>query len=283
MNNKTNKVVQENGEDMSAPNPLSWLSKLGQHGEQTEKDLFSTQKHLNPEDVEKRLRDENIIPSNDPTPDDVDTMLASELSKMKIDEREQLYEELHGVDQEFHETPELISEKLREFDEALHQINHKPAYEEAESMSAEYTKSPKLRLMFLRADCFDAKKAAKRFVAFFQGKLENFGKKCLARPIYLSDLDKDDMACLKAGYCQILAARDRSGRAIYIDMMNPEEKSYKEVINMVRTPMLFDPLVFISPDRLSDRFFLFVPFRNDRSFISWLRLQRMRKRNEEGL
>jgi hypothetical protein len=177
---------------------------------------------------------EGSLPAKDPTLDDIDSILAKELHKMKMDERELVYEELHGVDKGVEETPEFVAEKLSEFGRELQKISHKPAYNQAESISREYATGRKLRLMFLRAECFDPVKAAKRFVDFFEGKLDTFGKDALARPLYLTDLDKDDMACLKAGHIQMLPARDPAGRSIFCDMQNHDARSYKRVVNMVR-------------------------------------------------
>jgi hypothetical protein len=153
---------------------------------------------------------------------------------MKIDERELAYEELHGVDKGVEETPEFVAKKLSEFVQELQKISYKPVYNQAESISREYATGWKLRLIFLRAECFDPVKAAKRFVDFFEGKLDTFGKDALARPLYLTDFDKDDMACLKAGHIQMLPARDPAVRSIFCDMQNHDARSYKRVVNMVR-------------------------------------------------
>jgi hypothetical protein len=57
----------------------------------------------------------------------------------------------------------------------------KPAYEQAERMTKGYVTDSKFRLMFLRANRFDAEKAATRLVNFMEGKLEYFGPGALAR------------------------------------------------------------------------------------------------------
>lgn len=174
---------------------------------------------------------EDSLPSKDPTLAEIDTLLANEMNKLKIEERDRVYEELHGVDQGVEETPDLVAKKLSEFDHELQMISHKPAYDQAESISREYV--AELRLKFLRAECFDPHKAVKRFVYFFEGMLETFGIKALARPLRLTDMEKDDMACLKTGHIQILSVRDPSGRAIFCDMQNHDARSYKRIINMV--------------------------------------------------
>jgi hypothetical protein len=85
----------------------------------------------------------------------------------------------------------------------------------------------------LRADYFNAKKAARPFVRFMVGKLEFFGPSVLARPIFVSHLDDDDMVCLKAGMFQLLPVQDRKGRAILMHFSGPH-RNWKQTENMVR-------------------------------------------------
>ena len=165
---------------------------------------------------------------------DVDAILASELNQLSMKERERVYEEIHGVDEVIAETPEFVAVKLAALDSALRRIPSKPAYDQAESMSSEYVSDPKFRLMFLRADAFDAEKAAARLVMFMEEKKKMFGPQTLVRRIMLSDFSKDDMVCLKSGALQALPVRDRAGRAIMGNFRNLIPKCYKEVDNMVR-------------------------------------------------
>eukprot|EP00536_Pseudo-nitzschia_multiseries_P011634 jgi/Psemu1/326533/estExt_fgenesh1_pg.C_4070001 len=86
--------------------------------------------------------------------------------------------------------------------------------------------------MFLRAAQFDASKAAERFVAFFAMKSELFGRDKLARDIRMDDLDQDDIACLESGYAQVLSARDRADRAIFVIM--PTIRQFRTLENKLR-------------------------------------------------
>ena len=165
----------------------------------------------------------------------MDTLLAAEMNQMSLKERELVYEELHGVDEVIEETPSFINESLQELQRELQDISNKSAYNQAESMNPEYVQSQEFRLMFLRAERFDAKKAASRLVNFMEGKLEYFGPDSLARPIELTDLDADDMAFIKSGVMQFLPGRDVAGRAILCDSISMHPRSYKTPRNMVRT------------------------------------------------
>jgi hypothetical protein len=161
--------------------------------------------------------------------------LANALSKLSLQEREKAYEEIHGVDPTVEETPELVADRLEALEQELQKIPKKPAYDLALQLNKEYVTDRKLRLQFLRAECFDAKKAAARLVKCLEGKLELFGPEVMARPINLSDLDCDDLEPLQAGYFQFLPARDRAGRAVLVDMMKSHLECYKRTRNIVRT------------------------------------------------
>ena len=107
---------------------------------------------------------------------DIDALLVKELNQLSVDEREQVYEEIHGVDQIQEETKEFLDEKLDALDRELLKISNKPAYDLAERSNKEYVLDRTFRLMFLRAEHFNAPKASGRLVRFMEGKLELFGK-----------------------------------------------------------------------------------------------------------
>jgi hypothetical protein len=180
--------------------------------------------------------DESAPPEADPSFEDMDKLLAEELNQMALEDRELLYEEIHGVDKIVEETSELLAAKMEELGREIPRIRDKAAYDQAERQCAEYVNSAKMRLMFLRAEYFDAEKAAIRMVMFFEHKLDLFGSDALARPLRLSDMDEDDMACLKSGSVQLLPVRDRAGRLVFCDLQKPYAPAYKNVINMVCLP-----------------------------------------------
>jgi hypothetical protein len=164
----------------------------------------------------------------------VDSLLAKELNQLSMRERETIYEEIHGVDKGVEETPELDAASLAYLDQELRKIPFKPAYDQAARLSPHYVTDRKFCLKFLRADSFDPKKAAIRLVKFMEEKLKLFGPKTLVREVYLSDMNKDDITCLKSGCLQLLPLRDRAGRAILGNFRNLIPRCYKDVENMVR-------------------------------------------------
>ena len=158
-------------------------------------------------------------------PDEVDALLASELNNMSLQERGSIYEEIHGVDREIVETPQLLAESLQLMEAALQQQVPKlrDLYNQARHINPDYVDAQSFWLQFLRAEYFDAPKAALRLCRFLAGKVEFFGTDCLARPITLDDFDPDDLEWLKSGIQQLLPSRDRSGRIVLGSFnMNPD-------------------------------------------------------------
>jgi hypothetical protein len=162
----------------------------------------------------------------------VESLLTQELNQMSLKERELTYEEVHSVDKMIDEPTEFVTERQKALERELRMIPIKPAYDQAEQISKVYVTDQKLRLQFLRAEYFNARKAAHRLVSFMEGKLHFFGPEVLARPIYLSDLDDDDFESLKSGFRQLLPSRDRAGRAILLHYLRQD--IYRRPENMVR-------------------------------------------------
>jgi hypothetical protein len=165
-------------------------------------------------------------------PKQVESLLTQELNQMSLKERELAYEEVHSVDKVIDEPTEFVTQRLEALERALRMIPTKPAYDQAEQISKLYVTNKKLRLQFLRAEYFDARKAAHRLVSFMEGKLQFFGPEVLARSIYLSDLHDDDFESLKSGFDQLLPSRDRAGRAILFHYLR--HRTYKRPENKVR-------------------------------------------------
>jgi hypothetical protein len=148
-------------------------------------------------------------------PADMDKVLAQEVHTLSLQERNRVYEEVHGVAEHLEEDPESVAQRLFEFDWHLSTIRNKPAYDFALQQSPEYVNDRKFRLMFLRSTEFDGNKAAQKFVSHFDFKMELFGREKLAHNITLGDLNENDLMYLRSGGIQILPATDRIGRPIF--------------------------------------------------------------------
>jgi hypothetical protein len=148
----------------------------------------------------------------------MESLVAQSYSEIPLEERNELLNELHGVSKEFDETPQIVRERLNEIEHELTMITDKEAYDMAYSMSPEFVSDTTFRMMFLRAETFDAKRSAKRMVHHFQDKLDLFGKDLLTREILLSDLTDDEANFLRQGRQQPLLQRDRGGRLLFFLM-----------------------------------------------------------------
>ena len=110
------------------------------------------------------------------------------------------------------ESAEFVEEHLQLLSDELRKL-HTPARESfdlAMKLNPEYVNSKDFRLMFLRADQFNASRAARRMAEHFDFKLELFGVNKLGRPITFQDLNDDDRVCLMTGFIQFLGHKDNN-------------------------------------------------------------------------
>jgi hypothetical protein len=155
-------------------------------------------------------------PQIDPSPEDADTLLANEMNRLTVQEREDVLYDVHGIRDIIQETPDFRQSKLAELDQELMNIPKKCAYERALEQSPSYVQNDDFRFLFLRADSWNATDAAQRMVAHFATKLDLFGKALLTETITQAHLPETSLKCLHIGYFQFLPFRDRSGRLVAI-------------------------------------------------------------------
>ncbi|CAJ1940028.1 unnamed protein product [Cylindrotheca closterium] len=159
-----------------------------------------------------------IVSENEPNIatniDDVDSMIATQMMELSMKDREKVYMDVHGVRQGPTETEEAIEKGLDLMHREIDKLKDKRAYDLALSMNSTYVENRSFRLAFLRADSFDARKAALRIIRFFQLKLDLFGEDKLVLDIVQDDLDGEAMQDLYCGRKQALDAQDRTGRWI---------------------------------------------------------------------
>eukprot|EP00934_Nitzschia_sp_Nitz4_P006286 Nitzschia sp. Nitz4//scaffold99_size76975//4803//6306//NITZ4_005564-RA/size76975-snap-gene-0.4-mRNA-1//-1//CDS//3329560814//6276//frame0 len=145
-----------------------------------------------------------------------DDVIAAELSKLSIVEREAALHDLHGVSSGVVETPELVEQSSLQMDDLLYSrtVQKSKAYELAEKMNPVFVQDIKFRLLFLRAEEFNVQSATAKMQQFLNMKCELFGSDKLCKSITLHDLSHDDMETLHNGHFQLLNRRDRAGRAV---------------------------------------------------------------------
>mmetsp|Transcript_8514 Transcript_8514/g.17761 ORF Transcript_8514/g.17761 Transcript_8514/m.17761 type:complete len:477 (-) Transcript_8514:73-1503(-) len=172
--------------------------------------------------------------SSVPPAKDLGIEFISELNKLSIRERDEVTYDVHGVKDILNEDPTFIRDSIKSCEFELRAIpqDNKKAYLYALDQNPDYVMNEKVLLMFLRAVQFNTKAAASRFVAYFQMKLELFGRDKLGRDIRVDDLNEDDIGCLESGYAQVLNLRDRADRAVFVLM--PMIRKFKTIENKLR-------------------------------------------------
>jgi hypothetical protein len=81
--------------------------------------------------------------------EDPTALIAKTMNHLSLMERDQAYEDMHGVSAAVQETPELISKALNVMEQSLLTIRHKNACDMALSIQKGYVQDPQLCLMFL--------------------------------------------------------------------------------------------------------------------------------------
>ena len=98
---------------------------------------------------------------------------------MSLTDREKLFEEVNGIPDLIDENsdPEFVNKRLDELDQQLGKVTlDKSAYHLAMALRPELRHDRKFRLMFLRSECFDTRKAARRMVNYYTSKRLLFGE-----------------------------------------------------------------------------------------------------------
>ncbi|KAG7342527.1 hypothetical protein IV203_007620 [Nitzschia inconspicua] len=164
-----------------------------------------------------------IVPSNAAminsvatSPQDVERMLASDLTKLSFREREQAMNDLHGiVTMPPEESPERMQALLQEMQQHLDRMQWFPdasAYRRAVQSNSEFVRQN--RKMFLRSERYQPNEAAARMLRYFTMKLDLWGPDKLCKKITLMDLSNDDLAVLDVGNLAISPYKDTAGRTI---------------------------------------------------------------------
>jgi hypothetical protein len=144
---------------------------------------------------------------------ETEDFLASELSKLSIQEISKALDDVHCVGEELKEDEEMIQRSLAAFDEAV-RAQRNPIYDIAAGQNRAYIEDPSFRLKFLRANLHDVQRSARQMMSFLKYKATYFGEDTLGRDIVLSDLKQEDVDHIQSGLFHIQAGRDRSGRVI---------------------------------------------------------------------
>lgn len=142
--------------------------------------------------------------------------LVKDLNALSVEEREHVYDEIHGVEDAVEETPEFLAQCLADMRIALEKVprRKRKSYDHALFLRPSLEWDEKLHLLFLRANRFDVPLSALKLCRHFDHKLELFGESKLVEKITLSDLSEKELRRMSEGGDQFLNQRDRSGRLI---------------------------------------------------------------------
>lgn len=155
-----------------------------------------------------------------------DAAIAKEFTELSTQERERVMHDIHGVAENLianTETPDFIEARISKLDEALASYSKKnaslsrKAYDQAKFFKPALQADNKFKLMFLRADMYDATKAARRIMKYFDNKLKLFGLDKLAKTITLEDLNEEDKKVFQNGMIVNLPQKDSIGRPLLFD------------------------------------------------------------------
>ena len=153
-------------------------------------------------------------------PQDADELLAEAMNSLTMAQREEIIYDIHGVSErsrssEELETPEFVTKKFSDLDVELGKIKKKDAFQRARNENPNYVNDLGFRLKFLRANDFDAARAAANLVHHFEIKLDCFPEK-LSSDITINDLNEEDKVALHSGGATMLPLRDRAGRNVFV-------------------------------------------------------------------
>lgn len=120
---------------------------------------------------------------------------------------------MYTVGEDVKENPEEVQRFLQEYQIVVEKSQNK-CYQLAFHKSKHYVEDTAFRLMFLRANFYDVKRAVKQMFRFLEQKMTYFGEDILARKITLSDLNAEDIEAILAGVVVLQQERDSSGRCV---------------------------------------------------------------------
>jgi hypothetical protein len=194
--------------------------------------------YLNQRTSQQRHQKKNEERNEDPK--SIDEVMANELNKLSFKERESINEEIHGIDVPnagVDESPELLRKSFNELDVELQKLRPEcAAFDRSQRLfgATTYLNTEEFRIMFLRCDLFDCKKASRRFCDYADLMLEIFGDFALQRRPCLTDLTDLELRILEAGGYQVLPGRDRAGRRILGNLAFDAPKEFG-VLSRLRT------------------------------------------------
>jgi len=168
-------------------------------------------------------------------------LLASEMSKLTVQELSEAMDDLHCVGEDLEENPEMIERSLAEFTERVKREQNS-VYEMAAKQNRAYLENPDFRLKFLRANMHNVGQSVQQMMSFLKIKAKYFGDDKVACDITVRDLNAEDMALLSSGLYHIHSFGDRNGRVILYLLSKEFSRCKKENFSRVAFYVYFNVL-----------------------------------------
>jgi len=142
--------------------------------------------------------------------------VSNEILELSFEEKEYRRHCLYGQEQMTNESIDMLQTLLNTLKDELDSLRtpEKQVYLRAQDQCPDYVNSRDFQLMFLRADRYDAKKAARRITMYWDEKLKIFGEDHTFKPLTLADMREEDYFALTNGGVQALPEQDNVGRGI---------------------------------------------------------------------
>jgi hypothetical protein len=108
--------------------------------------------------------------------DDVD--LARELNELSVQEREKVYNDIHGVLETPEEPPAFVAERIEQLNQELKNIPRRgrSALDRAIFLKPSIETDVAFKLMLLRGNSYNPQQSARRITKYFEDKLSLFGE-----------------------------------------------------------------------------------------------------------
>jgi hypothetical protein len=178
-----------------------------------------------------------------------DAELAKEMYELSVQEREKILDDIHGVAQAQEETPEFVARCLEDLDKAISLLSKgkRKSLDRAIFQSPSLQHDAKFKLMFLRSDAYNPRRAADRMANYYTNKQKLFGEEKLVKKITLDDLTEQDMQLFRADCLLELPHRDQTGRPVwFFDMGKIDYESLTSLVSKVmRMRIRIVPSLFV--------------------------------------
>ncbi len=186
---------------------------------------------------------------NNPNMDVSSLIINKQMLKYDINERNAIYEEVHGVGNVCPDEsePGMVETALHNLMEELQKIpaNRQAVYQRSLKTPHSYVHTRAFKMRFLRAELFDPKEAANRIITFLGTAVELFGEYALERPIKLTDFSKKELKVFNTGRLQLLPYRDRGGRRLIVGVPSQQHRNHDPVTRVSSVLVLFQSFVFV--------------------------------------